>query len=56
LSEYAVWVGIGGIGTATYGMAVLGDPATAGRLLCLAAIVAGVAGLKFLHRDRRSGH
>ena len=46
---YAVWVGIGAVGTAAYGMAVLGEPATAARLLCLVAIAAGVVGLKFLH-------
>ena len=46
---YAVWVGIGAVGTAAYGMAVLGEPATAARLLCLVAIVGGVVGLKFLH-------
>jgi quaternary ammonium compound-resistance protein SugE len=46
---YAVWVGIGAVGTAAYGMAVLGEPATVARLLCLVAIVAGVVGLKFVH-------
>jgi quaternary ammonium compound-resistance protein SugE len=46
---YAVWVGIGAVGTAAYGMAVLGEPATVARLLCLVAIVGGVVGLKFLH-------
>jgi quaternary ammonium compound-resistance protein SugE len=46
---YAVWVGIGAVGTAAYGMAVLGEPGTAARLLCLVAIVGGVVGLKFLH-------
>lgn len=46
---YAVWVGIGAVGTAVYGMAVLGEPATALRMLCLVAIVGGVVGLKFLH-------
>lgn len=46
---YAVWVGIGAVGTAAYGMAVLGDPATTVRLLCLAAIIGGVVGLKFAH-------
>jgi quaternary ammonium compound-resistance protein SugE len=46
---YAVWVGIGAVGTAAYGMVALGEPATTGRLLCLLAIVAGVVGLKFLH-------
>lgn len=46
---YAIWVGIGAIGTAIYGMAALGDPATAGRIVCLVLIVAGVVGLKLLH-------
>ena len=46
---YAIWVGIGAVGTAAYGMAVLGEPATTARLLCLVAIVGGVVGLKFLH-------
>ncbi|MEJ8278915.1 DMT family transporter [Pseudonocardia spirodelae] len=48
-TAYAVWVGIGAVGTALYGMAVLGEPATTARLLCLLAIVGGVAGLKVLH-------
>lgn len=46
---YAVWVGIGAVGTAVYGMAVLGEPVSAARLVCLVLIVAGVAGLKLLH-------
>lgn len=46
---YAVWVGIGAVGAATYGMVVLGDAVTAARLLCLAAIIGGVVGLKFVH-------
>ncbi|GAY11787.1 multidrug efflux SMR transporter [Pseudonocardia sp. N23] len=45
-TAYVVWVGIGAVGTALYGMVVLGEPATTVRLLCLAAIVAGVVGLK----------
>ncbi|MBO1418856.1 multidrug efflux SMR transporter [Streptomyces sp. FH025] len=46
---YAVWVGIGAVGTALYGMAVLGDQATAARIGCLLLIVSGVVGLKVLH-------
>ncbi len=46
---YAVWVGIGAVGTALYGMAVLGESTTVARLLCLVAIVAGVVGLKLVH-------
>ena len=46
---YAIWVGIGAVGTAGYGMAVAGEPATVARMLCLVAIVGGVVGLKLLH-------
>jgi quaternary ammonium compound-resistance protein SugE len=46
---YAVWVGIGAVGTALYGMVALGEPATLARLLCILAIVAGVVGMKILH-------
>jgi quaternary ammonium compound-resistance protein SugE len=46
---YAVWVGIGAVGTVLYGMAVLGEPVSVPRLVCLGAVVAGVVGLKFLH-------
>jgi quaternary ammonium compound-resistance protein SugE len=46
---YAVWVGIGAVGTALVGMIWLREPVTVGRLLCLLLVVAGVAGLKFLH-------
>jgi quaternary ammonium compound-resistance protein SugE len=43
---YAVWVGIGAVGTAAYGIAALGEPASVGRILCLLLIVVGVVGLK----------
>jgi len=46
---YAVWVGIGAVGTALYGMAMLGEPVTVLRSLFLLLIVAGVVGLKFAH-------
>ncbi|MBT9487524.1 MAG: quaternary ammonium compound efflux SMR transporter SugE [Rubrivivax sp.] len=45
-TAYAVWVGVGAVGTAIGGMLLLGEPATAGRLLSLALIVAGIVGLK----------
>ncbi|MBN9736360.1 MULTISPECIES: SMR family transporter [unclassified Pseudonocardia] len=48
-TAYAIWVGIGAVGTAVYGMAALGEPATTARLLCLLAIVGGVVGLKLAH-------
>jgi quaternary ammonium compound-resistance protein SugE len=46
---YAVWVGIGAVGTALFGMAVLREPVSAARIVCLVLIVGGVVGLKFLH-------
>lgn len=46
---YAVWVGIGAVGTALVGMIALHEPATLPRLLCLLLVVAGVVGLKYFH-------
>ena len=43
---YAVWVGIGAVGTAAYGIAALGEAASVAHILCLVLIVAGVVGLK----------
>lgn len=48
-TAYAVWTGIGTVGTAILGMILFGEPAGAARLLCIAAIVGGIAGLKLLH-------
>lgn len=45
-TAYAVWTGIGAVGTALLGMFVLKEPASAARLACIALIVAGVGGLK----------
>ncbi|GGY89060.1 quaternary ammonium compound efflux SMR transporter SugE [Pseudoduganella plicata] len=47
-TAYAVWTGIGTVGTAAFGMIVLGEPAGAARLLCIGLIVAGIVGLKLL--------
>lgn len=43
---YAVWTGIGTVGTALLGMHLFGGPAA--RLACIGLIVAGIAGLKVL--------
>lgn len=43
---YAAWCGIGIAGTAVAGMVMDGEPATLGRLLCIALILAGIVGLK----------
>ncbi|ATQ77616.1 quaternary ammonium compound-resistance protein SugE [Massilia violaceinigra] len=47
-TAYAIWTGIGTVGTAVFGMLVLGEPAGAMRLACIALIVAGILGLKLL--------
>jgi quaternary ammonium compound-resistance protein SugE len=47
-TAYAVWTGIGTVGTAIAGMVMLGEPAGAMRLGCIALIVAGILGLKLL--------
>jgi quaternary ammonium compound-resistance protein SugE len=45
-TSYAIWVGVGAIGTALLGIVLFAEPATAGRLISLALILAGIVGLK----------
>lgn len=45
---YAVWTGIGIVGTAVGSAVLLGEPLSAAQLVCVALILAGIAGLKFL--------
>jgi len=45
-TAYAVWVGVGAVGTAILGIVLLGESASAGRLVSLGLIVAGIIGLK----------
>ena len=45
-TAYAVWTGIGTVGTALLGIWLFGDPATVLRLGCIGLIVAGIVGLK----------
>jgi len=47
-TAYAVWTGIGAAGTVIFGMLWLGEPRDVSRLLCVALILGGVAGLKIL--------
>lgn len=47
-TAYAVWTGIGTVGTAMLGIWLLGEPATALRLACIALIVSGIVGLKLV--------
>ena len=45
-TAYAVWGGIGAVGTVLVGMAYFDEPATLVRLLLILTIVAAIAGLK----------
>ena len=45
-TAYAVWTGIGAVGTAILGMILFGDPAGVARIACIGLIVAGIVGLK----------
>ena len=45
-TAYAVWTGIGAVGTVVLGILLFDEPKTAVRLLCLAMIILGIAGLK----------
>jgi quaternary ammonium compound-resistance protein SugE len=45
-TAYAIWTGVGAVGTAALGMYLFAEPATAMRLGCIGLIVAGIVGLK----------
>ena len=47
-TAYAVWTGVGAVGTAALGIMLFGDPATLPRLASIGLIVAGIAGLKLV--------
>jgi quaternary ammonium compound-resistance protein SugE len=47
-TAYAVWTGSGAVGTATLGIILFGEPATAFRLASIGLIVAGIVGLKLV--------
>jgi quaternary ammonium compound-resistance protein SugE len=46
-TAYAIWTGIGAVGTAALGIYLFSEPATTMRLLCIGMIVAGIVGLRF---------
>jgi quaternary ammonium compound-resistance protein SugE len=50
---YAVWTGIGAVGTAILGMVLLGEPREVGRILCLVLIIAGIVGLKLFSPEAK---
>lgn len=48
---YAVWTGIGALGTAALGIVLFKEPVAAARLVCLGLILAGIIGLKLVSQD-----
>jgi quaternary ammonium compound-resistance protein SugE len=53
-TAYAVWTGIGAVGTAILGMILFGESREVARLLCIVLIIAGIVGLKLLTPE--NGH
>ena len=47
-TAYAVWTGIGAIGTAALGIYLFAEPATVARLVCIGLILSGIIGLKLV--------
>ena len=47
-TAYAVWTGIGTVGTAAAGITLFHEPVTAMKLICITLIISGIAGLKLL--------
>ncbi|HET9586751.1 MAG TPA: quaternary ammonium compound efflux SMR transporter SugE [Bradyrhizobium sp.] len=47
-TAYAVWTGIGAVGTALLGIILFDEPATAARLVSIGLIVSGIVGLKLV--------
>lgn len=47
-TAYAVWTGIGAVGTVILGIFLFGESAAIGRLICVAMILAGIVGLKLV--------
>jgi quaternary ammonium compound-resistance protein SugE len=47
-TAYAIWTGIGSVGTVLVGIMLFHEPASSVRLLCVALIVSGIVGLKLV--------
>jgi quaternary ammonium compound-resistance protein SugE len=47
-TAYALWTGIGTVGTAVLGILLFGEAATAARLVCIGMILCGIVGLKLV--------
>ena len=50
-TAYAVWVGVGAVGTVVLGIVLLGEPANSARLISVALLVAGLIGPKLAYPD-----
>lgn len=48
-TAYAIWTGIGAVGTALLGILIFREPCSFGRLFCIALILCGVIGLRLCH-------
>jgi quaternary ammonium compound-resistance protein SugE len=51
-TAYAVWTGIGAVGTVIVSIFLFGESAAPGRLFCIALIVGGIVGLKFVTPEK----
>ena len=47
-TAYAIWTGIGTVGTVVFGIVLFKEPVSAMRLICIALIIGGISGLKLL--------
>lgn len=47
-TAYAVWTGIGTVGSVILGIVLFGEPATVVRIVCILLIIAGIVGLKLV--------
>ena len=47
-TAYAIWTGIGTLGTVIFGIILFKEPVTAMRLVCIALILSGITGLKLI--------
>lgn len=47
-TAYAVWTGIGAVGTVILGIVLFSEPVNVGRVVSIALIIAGIIGLKFV--------
>ncbi len=54
-TAYAIWTGIGSVGTAVLGIVLFREPPTTMRLVCIGLIVVGIVGLKLASNSASPG-